>query len=74
MVVLQQIDFKNIKMKEFKQTLIFVFFIATPLCMVNSLIFNAENWLKSFFAAYVASVPQAIIYVTIIKKVMKNKN
>ena len=61
-------------MKEFKKTLVFVFCIATPLCLVNSLIFNESNWRSTFWASYIVSIPQAIVYVSIIKWIAKRRS
>lgn len=59
--------------KELKITLRFVVLIATPLCLVNSLIFSwgssdfGAEWLNRFLFNFVISFPQAIIYVSAIK-------
>ncbi len=60
--------------KDLKSTLRLVCFIATPMCLVNSFIFsfNQPNflieWLKQFLTMYIISFPQAILYVSLIKK------
>lgn len=54
-------------------TLRFVILIATPLCLVNSLLFSLglvdfwEEWAKRFLLNYTISFPQAILYVTLVK-------
>lgn len=54
-------------------TLRFVVLIATPLCLVNSLIFSFGSadflmgWFNRFLLNYAISFPQAILYVTLIK-------
>lgn len=59
--------------KDLKTTLRFVVLIATPLCLVNSLIFSFGltdfwmDWLKRFLLNYAISFPQAVLYVTLIK-------
>ncbi|MDY0090574.1 MAG: hypothetical protein RBR78_09435 [Flavobacteriaceae bacterium] len=59
--------------KDLKITLRFVVLIATPLCLVNSLLFSFgltdfwQEWLKRFLFNYAISFPQAVLYVTLIK-------
>ncbi len=66
--------------KELKQTFKFVFFIATPLCLINSLIFsfNSTNFLSEWFFRflynYIITFPQAVLYVSIVKKIDKNRS
>ena len=65
--------------KELKTTLRFVFFIATPLCLVNSLIvsFGAidfwQVWSTLFLRSYIITFPQAVLYVSAIKWFDKQK-
>ena len=71
---------------ELKQTLQFVFFIATPLfffiatplCLVNSFItsdkFNLWNdWGLKFLTSYAISFPQAVLYVSLVKWYKRRK-
>lgn len=64
---------------EFKQTLRFVALIATPLCLVNSFVFStgADNflseWFYRFLLNYIITFPQAIFYVSIVKRFEKRK-
>lgn len=65
--------------KDLKMTLRFVVLIATPLCLVNSLLFSFgltdfwQEWLKRFLLNYGISFPQAVLYVTLIKWYDKRK-
>jgi len=67
-------------MKEFKTTLRFVFFIATPLSLVNSCLtnWNATDfllaWTCGFLWIYPISFLQAVSYVSIIKWYDKRKS
>lgn len=60
-------------------TLRFVVLIATPLCLVNSLIFSfgsgntLMDWLNRFLLNYAFSFPQAVLYVTLIKRYDRKK-
>ncbi|MBN3661706.1 MAG: DUF2798 domain-containing protein [Ornithobacterium rhinotracheale] len=66
--------------RELKQTFRFVFFIATPLCLVNSFIFSfgkssfLHEWLYRFIVNYSLTFPQAICYVSIIRWINGKKS
>lgn len=55
-------------------TLRFVSMVAIPLCLVNSLIFSFGSepffvvWLKRFCVNLLITFPQAVIYVSLVKK------
>jgi len=59
--------------KNFKASLRFVFFIATPLSLVNTCIANWNStdffltWMSGFLWIYPISFTQAICYVSLIK-------
>lgn len=59
--------------KEFKATLRFVGLIATPLCLINGLIFSVGSqdliaiWLRQFGFSLLITFPQAVVYVSIVK-------
>lgn len=59
--------------KEFKATLRFVALIATPLCLINGLIFSVGSqdliatWLRQFGFSLLITFPQAVVYVSIAK-------
>lgn len=66
--------------KELKITLRFVSLIAIPLCLVNSFIINIipssffSDWLSRFFISLIITFPQAVVYVSIVKRFnRKNK-
>ncbi|SHF19558.1 hypothetical protein SAMN05444274_1044 [Mariniphaga anaerophila] len=65
--------------KDFKMTLRFVVLIATPLCLVNSLIvsFGSSDFLFDLFSRfgfnYAVTFPQAIFYVSVVKWFDKKK-
>jgi hypothetical protein len=59
--------------KELKATLRFVMLIATPLCLVNGLIFSLssqdliQTWFSRFCITFLVTFPQAVLYVSIVK-------
>lgn len=59
--------------KEFKSTLRFVLLIATPLCLVNGLIFSLgsqdliQSWFVRFGITFLVTFPQAVFYVSLVK-------
>jgi hypothetical protein len=59
--------------RDLKMTLRFVVLIATPLCLVNSLVFSfgsvdfLADWFGRFTQNYVITFPQAVLYVSAIK-------
>ncbi|PNW25684.1 hypothetical protein BKP44_19370 [Formosa algae] len=59
--------------KELKSTFRFVMLIATPLCLVNGLIFSLgsqdliQTWFSRFGFTFLVTFPQAILYVSAVK-------
>ncbi len=59
--------------KELKSTLRFVVLIATPLCLVNGLIFSLgsqdliQTWFSRFVFTFLVTFPQAVLYVSVVK-------
>lgn len=59
--------------KELKSTLRFVLLIATPLCLVNGLIFSLnsqdliQSWFSRFGITFLVTFPQAVLYVSAVK-------
>ncbi len=60
--------------KELKSTFRFVSLIAIPLCLVNSLILSfipsdfMSSYISRFFFSLLITFPQAILYVSLVKK------
>ncbi|SEC74935.1 hypothetical protein SAMN05192540_3986 [Maribacter dokdonensis] len=58
---------------ELKSTLRFVVLIATPLCLVNGLIFSLGSqdliqvWFSRFGFTFLVTFPQAVLYVSVVK-------
>ncbi|MBP1841570.1 hypothetical protein J2Z57_003498 [Formosa algae] len=58
---------------ELKSTLRFVVLIATPLCLVNGLIFSLgsqdliQAWFSRFGFTFLVTFPQAVFYVSVVK-------
>lgn len=65
--------------KELKQTLRFVSMIAIPLCFVNSLISGfvptsfISDWTSRFIFSLGITFPQAVFYVSIVKRLDKKR-
>ena len=63
--------------KELKATVQFVSMIAIPLCFVNSLILSVtptgfiSDWFGRFFFSLLITFPQAVLYVSIVKRFSK---
>lgn len=65
--------------KELKETLRFVALIATPLCVVNGIIFSLgsqdliQTWFSRFLLTFLVTFPQAVLYVSAAKWYNKRK-